>query len=685
MLMINFFKKNIPSILIIFVLIVGMKVSYAQDTTALKQKLALTKIDTLRIKLLDQLYKLTEDSNPIQALKYAEEAYKISNRLNYDDGKASALINMAALQMYLGESEKALKSNQSLYQLCKKTGDKIGMVSSLNNIGGVYQRTSKYIEAAKYLFEALRTAEEIRDLKLIAICESNLATLYVQQGDFEKAIGYATKSQLIYKKIKEPANEAKNLEILGNCYSFNGNPVKAIPYYLEALKIYERLGNDMGKAVMYTQMVDCYSSDPIKQIEYLQKAQLIWDRIAPNHMNAVANKGNFGYTLFQILQNGDKLKVVQKQLGLNKAQMLIDADKYFREGIARSKEIGQTELISMFTIEYAKLCEYRGNYKEALANFKSHYQVKDSLYSQESKNQIATLEAQFAFQKKEEKYKTEQQLAKLKTRQIYLYGGILVILISSILLYFLNRFRINQLRLKNELIKRESEERTKELLHQYQLSESELKAIRSQMNPHFIFNVLNSIEAYVMDNEKRKASRLIQKFAALSRLILENSTKSLVSGDKEWKALILYTELEAMRYDDTFTYTFMVADDIQLKALYLPPMLIQPLIENAILHGLIIDPKVDAHLAVTIKKKEDKICITVEDNGVGIGNSANKTAMSGVKEMSMGLASIQERIDMINKQPSGNQASFTIRPGANQRGTIAIICLPLFSRELEAN
>ena len=108
-------------------------------------------------------------------------------------------------------------------------------------------------------------------------------------------------------------------------------------------------------------------------------------------------------------------------------------------------------------------------------------------------------------------------------------------------------------------------------------------------------------------------------------------------------------------------------------------MLIQPLIENAILHGLIIAPKADAHLAVVIKKKEGRICITVEDNGVGIGNSANKTAIGGIKEMSMGLASIQERIDMINKQQWGNLASFTITQGANQRGTIAMICLPFFS------
>lgn len=151
-----------------------------------------------------------------------------------------------------------------------------------------------------------------------------------------------------------------------------------------------------------------------------------------------------------------------------------------------------------------------------------------------------------------------------------------------------------------------------------------------------------------------------------------------ISGDKEWKALMLYTELEAMRYDDAFSYSFTVTDDIQLKTLYLPPMLIQPLIENAILHGLIIEPKADAHLAVAIKRKEDEIRITVEDNGVGIGNTANKNSTGGVKEMSMGLASIQERIDMINKQQAGKKASFTIGVGAGDKGTTAVVCLPFF-------
>ena len=218
----------------------------------------------------------------------------------------------------------------------------------------------------------------------------------------------------------------------------------------------------------------------------------------------------------------------------------------------------------------------------------------------------------------------------------------------------------------------------KQFLFKQQLSESELKAIRSQMNPHFIFNVLNSIESYIMDNDKKMASRLIQKFASLSRLILENSNKSLVSADKEWKALMLYTELEAMRYNNSFSYSFIVDETLKLNKLLLPPMLIQPLIENAILHGLIVNPKPGAHLEVQLKKHEQGICITVEDNGNGLDHQPKTTTKTGVKEKSMGLASIKERIAMINAQKNNYLASFKIMPAAEGEGTFATILLPNF-------
>ncbi|SOD14220.1 ligand-binding sensor domain-containing protein [Pedobacter xixiisoli] len=218
---------------------------------------------------------------------------------------------------------------------------------------------------------------------------------------------------------------------------------------------------------------------------------------------------------------------------------------------------------------------------------------------------------------------------------------------------------------------------------QQRLSESELKAIRSQMNPHFIFNVLNSIESYILDNEKNAASRLIQKFASLSRLILENSSRSLVTAEKEWKALVLYTELESVRYNNLFSYEFLIDNKLNLKEYMVPPMLVQPLIENAILHGLIVSRNPDAHLRVQIQLQNQSICITVEDNGVGFHHKAKSNTKIGIKETSIGLSSIRERIEMINVQNKQPVANFEISAGKSGLGTVATICIPLISSSTE--
>ncbi|HEV7379583.1 MAG TPA: histidine kinase, partial [Dyadobacter sp.] len=272
----------------------------------------------------------------------------------------------------------------------------------------------------------------------------------------------------------------------------------------------------------------------------------------------------------------------------------------------------------------------------------------------------------------------EQKLSQLEIQQLWLYGILAIVSLALVLIYFLNLSRIRKLTFSNMLQQKQAEQTTLRLEYQYQLSESELRAIRSQMNPHFIFNVLNSIESYIMDSDKRTASRLIQKFASLSRLILENSTKSLVVAEKEWKALQLYTELEVMRYNDSFTYSFDLDPDIQLKTVLLPPMLIQPLIENAILHGIIGSGIADAHIAVKMSRSGETLLIAVTDNGIGLHGKKNTCVVNGIKEESIGLKSISERIKLLNLQYH-SAGSFIVEKGPEDRGTIARIYLPLLT------
>jgi len=219
----------------------------------------------------------------------------------------------------------------------------------------------------------------------------------------------------------------------------------------------------------------------------------------------------------------------------------------------------------------------------------------------------------------------------------------------------------------------------KESLLRQQLIESELKAIRAQMNPHFIYNVLNSIELYILENDSKTASLLVQKFAGLSRLILENSTQSLVPLDREWKALKLYSELEAMRFNYKFNFNFINNSDLDLDAVLVPPMLVQPLIENAVHHGLRNSAQEDGLVCIELSNTADHVILRIIDNGIGIVAAQQAKISNPIKQQSLGLKAIVERVAAINAANQHCLATFTIHEikEEGRHGTIAILTLPV--------
>lgn len=281
------------------------------------------------------------------------------------------------------------------------------------------------------------------------------------------------------------------------------------------------------------------------------------------------------------------------------------------------------------------------------------------------------------------------------------FYGILVILFF-LLAYGIFRYRLNQSRklnamqlafnedLKQQLASKTAEvksqmehieaERKEKLESDYRkrLSESELKAIRAQMNPHFMFNVLNSIESYILEKDAKAASRLVQKFAKLNRLVLENSAYSYVSVAREWEALNLYVELEALRFNNEFDYSFSTIGNIDMKNLFIPPMLVQPLIENAIHHGIRQQVGQRGEIQVAAQQDGDCICFTVIDNGAGLEKLRSKPSHP-YKKTSMGLATIEERLKLINRNAgcSTGKLELASLTAAGLSGTKAVLCIPL--------
>ncbi|MBI5915689.1 MAG: histidine kinase [Bacteroidetes bacterium] len=217
------------------------------------------------------------------------------------------------------------------------------------------------------------------------------------------------------------------------------------------------------------------------------------------------------------------------------------------------------------------------------------------------------------------------------------------------LLYFLGKNRLKAAQREALLRQREAELKQQEAEFQRQLAEVEMSALRSQMNPHFIFNVLNSINRYTLDHDAETASNYLTKFARLVRLVLENSRNGNVTLESDLTALGLYIEMEALRFKEKVRWSIEVEADIDQKFIKIPPMLIQPYVENAIWHGL-MHKKEGGTVAVRVSQPaENQLCVEVEDDGIGRAAAAALKSKSAVERKSFGMQITSQRLALVNK------------------------------------
>jgi len=246
--------------------------------------------------------------------------------------------------------------------------------------------------------------------------------------------------------------------------------------------------------------------------------------------------------------------------------------------------------------------------------------------------------------------------------------GLAIGLIISAL-YVLYRLRVRSIREKANIDK--------------QLAELEMKGLHAQMNPHFIFNSLNSIRQMVLSNENKDASHYLSKFAHLIRVTLDQSSESLVSLRSTMEHLDRYIEMEQVR-NSQFTCTVIHDEELDIDETMLPPMLIQPFIENALWHGVSPGSKdIDIHVEFH-KEKENLVCI-IEDNGIGIKQSLRDRKDSGIYHNPVGIANIQNRMALLSKK-FNIQTSIEISDKSDlnkdgQTGTLVILKLPLEMKE----
>ena len=249
----------------------------------------------------------------------------------------------------------------------------------------------------------------------------------------------------------------------------------------------------------------------------------------------------------------------------------------------------------------------------------------------------------------------ELQNESIEKQQLFIYGLTVMVALIIFSAYLLFR-NVQKKKLANQLLA--------------------VKSLRSQMNPHFIFNALNSVNSFISKNDTRQANKYLSDFSRLMRTVMENSQKDFVPLSEELEVLQLYLKLEHFRFQDKFDYALDVNPDIPVDEFQIPPMLIQPYIENAIWHGLRYKEE-KGHLDVLIDLKDDKLILKICDDGIGRKRSQELKTPNQRSQQSTGMRNTKNRIHLLNKIYQSNISTIIQDISENEKtGTHVTVTIP---------
>ncbi|QRM88144.1 tetratricopeptide repeat protein [Lacinutrix sp. WUR7] len=559
------------------------------------------------------------------ALLNFDQAIALYRSINDDYGVAIIKNSKAMVLQEKGDYTNALKTFKEVVAYLEKDEDKYTNALWLKmNIGALYAEINEFDKAIDYYLEVYNDPKAQENNSIIGRICINLTNSYRQKKEFKKALSFALEAE---KKVTRPRSLAGLKSSLGALYSYMDNNEKAHNYYLQALDLYTSLS-------LKSKVIDM------------------------NH--------NIAYNFLR----WEKYE---------------DAERYFlkaHDSMKKNDNINSLKksFKGLYELYYAKK-----DYKKAFDYYNKHQNIKDSIHGIEKLNAIADIEIKYETEKtKREKEKAEQQvvISKLesqKNRNLFL--GVLVIagLILLASVFYFSRLKAKK---KAELVTIELKETQKRLAIEKQYRDSELKALKAQMNPHFIFNALNSIQDYIVLNKKNLASDYLGKFADLIRNYLHFSDTGFISIPEEVHNLNLYLQLEKLRFEEKLEYVFEVDEAANLDEIHIPTMLIQPYVENALKHGL-LHKKDNRKLKISIGKPINKtIECSIEDNGIGREKSKEITSKRESHHKSFALKATTERLDLLNygREKKIGVAIIDLYENNHATGTKVILKIPILKQ-----
>ena len=565
-----------------------------------------------------------KDNNEIQLSKiYSTIAKRFRNKSYYKE----------AIQYY----EKAIT-------IAEKYQRDDMLTDYYNQIAVVYRRMDQNPVALDYHFEALKIAESLKDSFNIEVSLNGIGNINLSLKRYHAAIEYFRRSLSISENERNMLGQAINYNNIGEAFLGLGQVDSALHYFFTSLEKNRVIkGDHFGESICYNSIGDAYiaKGEINKALDFLKKALEI------------------------NLKEGDRLHVSVSYVNLGETYMKAgdynNAEYYLKKGLDVAMDIGSIFQIKEGYRLLSKLNEMRGDYKKALDLQKLSNVYKDSLINEKTLHYISTLETVLESEKQGNrilKLSREKLNQELKIKQQRM------IIITVILLMFALAFAIALIIYQNRL--RSS---YKSLKYQQHL-------LRTQMNPHFIFNALSAIQVFILENDKEKAAAFLSDFAKLMRQVLKSSNYEYISLKEEIDVIGYYLRLQQLRFSKPFKYEIKIDEELDISTVMVPPMLTQPFLENAIEHGFKHSEE-EGFLFVRFLRSGNSLIIEVDDNGTGIDST---TIYKDKEHESMAIRITKARLHILEKDAKF-KTSFSVidkrRLNPFDKGTLVRFVLPL--------
>jgi tetratricopeptide (TPR) repeat protein len=606
----------------------------------LKIELAATGEDTAKIRILfetgDQFIDGPSDSLMLyynKALVIIQENY--SNLTKDPDGgnediirkyrqfELRAYIEFGIEYFFRSDYNKALDYYFKALEITEESDDKSIASECYSEIGIVYKNQGKYDLALEYNEKALILAKQLEYPSWLAVCYANHGTIYLKKGYYTLALNHYFRALKTFEELGQKRRMGSCYLNIGKIYGAQRDFIKALDYYRRALNISDETGDKVSQTNAYLNIGKTYLNlhEYLPARNYFDSSIVKFEELGYRHELDDCYK-NIGHTykMEKQYEKANEYYGKSLQLSIMEEDMPGMADSYSNLAhIAYLKNdySGSLEFATK-SLEYAEMSgnmntlknvyslladiyEGSGDIDKALDYYKIYSAIKDSLFNESKYRTIREIEAQFETEKKEQQLallteKTHVQQLQLSQRNRIFIASLTGIILIMLIGYLL--FRQSKLKSRHKAI------------------ELEQRLLRSQMNPHFIFNSLIAIQSYIYKKEPVLAGDYLAEFADLVRMTLENSRVEFILLKNEIKALKAYLELQKLRFEDKFEYSIETDDNIDTENMQIPPMLAQPFIENAIEHGLRHKSR-KGYLKIFYSRQNNCIRILIEDNGVG--------------------------------------------------------------------